>query len=71
MPPVIDSKKCKKCGRCADICQSDVFFGSLKGKVPVILYPEECWHCKACVDVSPSKGAIRLRIPLPLMVTHK
>lgn len=71
MPPLIDKKKCKRCGRCADTCQSDVFFGSLEREVPVVAYPEECWHCNACVDTCPAKGAIRLRIPLPLMVMHR
>jgi adenylylsulfate reductase subunit B len=70
MPPVINPKKCKGCGNCADVCQCDVFFGSLKGKIPLITYPEECWHCNACVDACSVAGAIRLRIPLPLMVLY-
>ncbi len=34
-------------------------------------YPEECWHCKACVDICPEEDAIRLRIPMPMMVCYK
>lgn len=71
MPPVIDSKKCKACGKCVDICSEDVFFGSMKKKVPVVNYPDECWHCSACVEECPVDGAIRLRIPLPMMVLYK
>jgi adenylylsulfate reductase subunit B len=71
MPPVILSKRCKRCGQCVEACQCDVFFGSKKNKVPQITYPEECWHCNACVEVCPSKGAIRLRIPLPMMILYQ
>jgi len=71
MPPVIDKDKCTACGTCIDICQMDVFFGSKENDVPVISYPEECWHCSACVLECPVEGAIRLRIPLPAMVFYK
>ena len=71
MPPVIDSSKCKACDQCADICSEDVFYDSKKKEVPRVTYPEECWHCNACVEVCPVDGAIRLRIPLPLTVVCK
>lgn len=71
MPPVIDREKCKHCGKCVEACQCDVFFGSKKRQIPVITYPDECWHCDACVIVCPAEGAIKLRIPLPLMVLYK
>ena len=71
MPPIIDRGKCQGCGECADACQSDVFFASEKGDVPTVTYPEECWHCNACVFVCPVEGAIRLRIPLPMMIVYK
>jgi adenylylsulfate reductase, subunit B len=71
MPPVVFPKKCKHCLTCADVCPSDVFFGSAKGEAPKITYPDECWHCNACVDACPVKGAIGLRIALPLTVLHK
>jgi adenylylsulfate reductase subunit B len=48
-----------------------VFFGSEKKKTPLVSYPQECWHCNACVLACPAEGAIRLRIPLPMMVCYK
>ena len=71
MPPIIDPDKCICCGTCADICPEDVFFGSEEGKVPVVTYPEACNHMNGCVDECPVEGAIRLRIPLPLMLLYR
>jgi adenylylsulfate reductase subunit B len=71
MPPVIEESICARCGQCADVCQSDVFFGTKQGEVPSVTYPEECWHCNACVLVCPVEGAVRLRIPLPMMILYK
>jgi adenylylsulfate reductase subunit B len=71
MPPVIDRDTCTSCGTCVDVCSSDVFFGSEKGEVPAVSYPEECWHCNGCVLDCPVEGAITLRIPLPAMLLYK
>ena len=71
MPPVINEDKCIKCDKCVDICSEDVFFGSEKKMFPVVAYPEECWHCNACVMDCPVPGAIKLRIPLPMMLCYK
>ena len=65
MPPVIHADLCKKCCRCAEACQSDVFYGSIPGTVPAVTYPDECWHCNACVMECPA-GAVELRIPMNL-----
>ncbi|MFC2005331.1 ferredoxin family protein [Chloroflexota bacterium] len=70
MPPVIDKEKCTGCGICFDVCNYDVYFGSEGKEIPVVTYPEECWHCSACVLDCPSQ-AIRLRIPLPAMLLYK
>jgi adenylylsulfate reductase, subunit B len=73
MPPVIDDKKCKKCGICADICPVDVFYGSNPKETPVVAYGEDCFFCSACVLECPSE-AIRLRFPLyaqPSYLTDK
>jgi adenylylsulfate reductase subunit B len=71
MPPIIDISKCIRCGKCVEICDGDVFYGSIKGEIPVVAYPEECWHEGNCVIDCPVEGAIKLRIPLPLMISYK
>lgn len=71
MPPVINKDECISCGKCTDICSEDVFFGSANGEIPAVTYPDECWHCYACVLDCPVEGAIKLRIPLPMMIAYK
>ncbi len=71
VPPVINAKLCISCGKCREICEGDVFYGSKKGCVPEVSYPDECWHEMSCVQVCPVKGAIELRIPIPLMLVYK
>ena len=71
MPPIIDKEKCIDCGICVDVCPQDVYFGSKERETPVVSYPEECWHCDACVLECPVEGAVRLRIPLPAMILYK
>ena len=48
MPPVIDKTKCISCTTCAQICPLDVYGPVVKGQIPEVLYPNECWHCRAC-----------------------
>jgi adenylylsulfate reductase, subunit B len=70
MPPVIDETKCIQCGTCAEVCAEDVYYGSEEGKLPVVAYPEFCFHCNCCVEEC-SVEAITLRIPLPEMLLYK
>jgi adenylylsulfate reductase subunit B len=70
MPPVIDREKCTGCGACAEYCAEDVFFGSEKGTIPQVTYPEFCAHCSCCVYACPEE-AIQLRIPLPMQLLYK
>lgn len=67
MPPVVKSSQCRQCGTCAQICCMNVFGPSKPGEIPVVRYPEECWHCRACMMDCPA-GAIELRYPLPMML---
>ena len=69
MPPIIDKQKCKKCGKCAQICPLDVYGPSKPGEIAQVLYGEECWHCRACVLDCPA-GAIDMRYPLPSLMVY-
>ncbi len=71
MPPIIDVSKCTACGKCVDICTEDVFYGSKPGEIPVVTYPKECVHFSGCVYECPVPGAIRVRVPLPVMLVYK
>jgi NAD-dependent dihydropyrimidine dehydrogenase PreA subunit len=71
MPPIIEERKCSRCGKCVDMCTEDVFFGSRKKETPQITYPDECVYCNACVEECPVDGAIRLRLPMPMMLMYK
>lgn len=70
MPPFIKEDKCHKCGQCVEACQSDVFFGSTPGNIPVVVYGEECWHCNACV-MECKFGAVELRLPLNMQPMYQ
>ena len=70
MPPVINRDICTGCGKCVEVCPLDVFFGTEKGQVPAVTYPDECFHEGACVLDCP-KGAIKLRIPLPMTIIYR
>lgn len=64
MPPVIDKNKCISCGTCANICNSAIFLFDRKNpQPPEVKFPEECWHCEACVYDCP-KQAIKMRFPI-------
>ena len=71
MPPVIDPELCNACGKCWRQCTGDIFYGSKNKEVPVVTYPEECWHEASCVHVCPVPGAIKLRAPLPIIISYK
>jgi MinD superfamily P-loop ATPase len=49
--PKFDYKKCKKCGKCAQVCkQNAIVF--VKGKYPAFL-KDSCTGCKACILACP------------------
>lgn len=69
MPPVIDERKCRTCGYCAQICPLDVLYlDNILHKL-IVRYPDECWHCRACQKDCPAK-AISMRYPLSHMLLH-
>ena len=48
MPPIFHADLGSLCGMCAAICPMNIFKHE-KGREPAVAYPEECWHCNACV----------------------
>lgn len=70
MPPVIDKTKCISCTTCAQICPLDVYGPVVKRQIPEVLYPNECWHCRACEFDCPV-GAISMHYPLPMMLLRR
>ena len=56
----IDQWLCNGCGMCIDVCVTDIL---VEGEdVPVVAYPDECWHCGACMMDCPT-DAIRFALP--------
>jgi len=51
--PVLDSKKCKKCGICSENCRENAIFW-VKNKEPFFIY-DLCTSCGACWLVCPHK----------------
>ena len=61
-PVVVDAELCSACGRCIDVCPSDLFLPDPGTGQPVVMYPGECWYEGSCVEVCPSE-AITLQRP--------
>lgn len=72
MPVVIDESKCIGCNECVTICTTDVLVPNpIKGKPPIVMYPEECWYAGCCVGECPVPGALTMRFPLMGRVHYK
>lgn len=73
MAPVIDQKKCTKCGLCTEVCPVDVYYDSQETEFPKVTYGEDCFFCSACILECP-QNAITLHYPLyaqPSYLTDK
>lgn len=71
-PLVFDEARCNGCNRCVHVCVMDLLLPSpVKGKPPVVMYPDECWYDGACVMECRRAGAIRLNHPLTQRVRFK
>jgi Na+-translocating ferredoxin:NAD+ oxidoreductase RNF subunit RnfB len=63
-PVIFDAKLCSGCNECIEVCQIDVFLPNpVKGRPPIIVFPDECWYGGCCVEACPL-SAIRLNHPL-------
>jgi len=65
VPIRIDAAKCNGCNLCVDLCPEDVLIPKGRKSAPIVRYPEECFHCGACIMDCP-KHCIELDLPLPL-----
>ena len=61
--PKINYRLCNGCGICYKDCPSDVFAWDDARGLPVVEYPDECYHCAAC-DVGCPEEAISMMTPL-------
>ena len=69
---VFDAALCAGCNQCVDVCRTDVMVPNpQKGKVPIVLYPDECWFCGDCMAHCQKPGAIRVEHPLNQRVGWK
>ncbi|MEK7241325.1 MAG: 4Fe-4S dicluster domain-containing protein [Planctomycetota bacterium] len=67
----IDYKVCNRCEgarekRCQRICPGDLIGVNPEDDRPVVLYPEDCWACTACVKDCPV-AAITLKLPFQVL----
>ena len=58
-----DPSFCSGCNLCVDACPDDVMMPNPEpNKPPIVVYPEECWFCGACVEEC-SRAGITLLHP--------
>ena len=60
MPPKFN-ENCISCFKCVEICPGDILREGPER--PLVAYPDECWHCGACMMDCPAE-AIRLDLPI-------
>lgn len=66
-PVEFNEEVCNGCNKCVDICMMDVLVPNPdKGKPPIVLYPDECWHGGCCLKECPlrDEGALKVNVPL-------
>ena len=63
MPTYVDPNKCDGCGKCVDICPSDIMHltnSVFRGRKAYNIEPNYCWECYSCVKECP-QHAIDMR----------
>src|SRR5271155_5110560 len=63
MPTFVDPSKCDGCGKCVDICPSDIMHlnnSIFNGRKAYNIEPNYCWECYSCVKECP-QHAIDMR----------
>ena len=64
-----DEGACTGCNMCVEVCMCDAFAPNpVKGKPPILMYPEECWFCGSCITHCPmqKEGAIKMITPFQM-----
>ena len=59
----IDYSLCVNCKICYNVCPLDVYTWDEKLRLPVVSYPDECYHCGVCEIDCPSV-CIDLQLPV-------
>jgi len=71
-PVIFNEEKCTGCNSCIEVCQADVFLPNpVKGKPPIIVYPDECFYGGCCAGACPVPGAVKFNHPLTQRVRWK
>jgi Na+-translocating ferredoxin:NAD+ oxidoreductase RNF subunit RnfB len=66
-----DSELCIGCNSCVNVCRVDALLPNVvKGKPPILLYPDECWFCGCCVAHC-KQGAATMEHPMNQRVGWK
>jgi len=63
VPTFVDPNKCDGCGKCVDICPSDIMHltnSVFRGRKALNIEPNYCWECYSCVKECP-QHAIDMR----------
>ncbi len=62
--PIFDLEKCKKCGKCAEVCREKAII-QIKNQYPIFI-PDQCIGCSACMIACPfgaiSKGKRKIGV---------
>ena len=67
----VDENLCNGCNKCIKYCRRDCLMPNpVRGKPPILVYPDECWFCGCCADICP-KGAAKMEHPLNQRVAWK
>jgi adenylylsulfate reductase subunit B len=67
----INPELCVACNQCADICRCSVIMHNPnKDEPPILVYPDECWHCAVCTEHCPT-GAITFEHPINQKIVFK
>jgi NAD-dependent dihydropyrimidine dehydrogenase PreA subunit len=61
--PLIDEQRCNGCGRCVEVCPTQVLdLDTASGKA-YLRYPDRCSYCTACEEICPTHA-----IALPFVI---